>query len=226
MGVPKQIVARYQKLLYATPDKRESVREEIIQSEKSTVTPANAGGGHCIEAAGQAALILGLKESFDPNLKPSSTIEYESQGVRIEIPEIQTLGGERVNNLIRGRTYRYVYAVQFTESASNVRFGMLIKTISGVELGGGASASSPGDSLSYVEAGSCYRVQFRFQCALTPGVYFMNAGVVGDVNGTETFLHRLVDAAIFRVQPEASNLATGIVDFGCEPELELRRTGP
>ena len=136
---------------------------------------------------------------------------------------ILTLAGQQVNNLIRGRTYRYAYTVQFAESASYVRFGMLIKTTSGVELGGGASASSPRDSLAYIKAGSSYRVEFRFRCVLNSGVYFMNAGVVGgDTDGSETYLHRLIDIAMFRVLPDTENLASGIVDFGCYPELELQ----
>jgi lipopolysaccharide transport system ATP-binding protein len=32
----------------------------------------------------------------------------------------------------------------------------------------------------------------------------------------------LVDAAMFRVLPEIENLATGIVDFGCCPEIKLQ----
>ncbi|MEQ1528580.1 MAG: Wzt carbohydrate-binding domain-containing protein, partial [Methylococcales bacterium] len=108
----------------------------------------------------------------------------------------------------------------FTCNASNVRFGMLIKTTSGVELGGCASAASARTSLAYIETGTVYRVEYRFRCALNPGVYFLNAGVVGDINGNETFLHRLVDVAMFRVLTEMNNLATGIVDFDCYPELE------
>ena len=77
------------------------------------------------------------------------------------------------------------------------------------------------DSLAYVEAGSNYRVEFRFCCALNPGVYFLNAGVIGDMDGIETYLHRMIDIAMFMVQPDIENLATGIVDFGCYPEIEL-----
>jgi lipopolysaccharide transport system ATP-binding protein len=148
---------------------------------------------------------------------------YESHGAYIESPDILTLSGEQVNNLVRGKVYRYAYTVHFTKSASNVRFGMLIKTISGVELGGGASAPAAKDSLAYVVAGSIYRVEFRFCCALNPGVYFLNAGVVADVEGSETYLHRMIDIAVFRVQPETGNLATGIVDFSCYPEIELHQ---
>ncbi|MGQ5711026.1 ABC transporter ATP-binding protein [Desulforudis sp. DRI-14] len=223
IGIPKQIVGHYQKLLYAPADKQEAIRDQIRRMNEHHVISGQSivqGVLPAYNASSEDRQLL--KESFDPYLKPNSTIEYESHGAYIESPSILTLAGERVNNLIRGKTYRYTYTVRFTKDASNVRFGMLIKTISGVELGGGVSANSIKDSLAYVEAGSSYRVEFRFRCALNPGVYFLNAGVVGDVNGAETYLHRLIDIAMFRVMPDTENLATGIVDFGCFPELELQ----
>lgn len=223
VGKPKQIVGRYQKLLYAPADKRETIREQIHRMDEHTEPHANTveavanqDEAHCVHAQE-------LQESFDPNLRPSSTIEYESHGAYIDSPAVLTLAGEQVNNLARGKTYRYAYTVHFTKIASSVRFGMLIKTTSGVELGGGASANSPRESLAYVKAGSSYRVEFRFRCALNPGVYFLNAGVVGDVDGSETYLHRLIDIAMFRIVSDAENLATGIVDFGCYPEIELQQ---
>lgn len=218
VGVPKQIVGRYQKLLYAPADKRKVIREQIQRADSN------------IEAITEVALQSDKefikssheqKESFDPNLKPSSTITYESHGAYIETAMVLNLAGEQVNNLTRGVVYRYVYTVNFSMGASNVRFGMLIKTTSGVELGGCASASSTKDSIAATQAGESYRVEFRFRCSLNPGVYFLNAGVVGEVDGNETYLHRLIDIAMFRVQTDADILATGIVDFDCYPELEL-----
>jgi len=223
VGAPKLIVGRYQKLLYAPADKQETIRDQIRRMDEQHVT----SGKNIVHVMPPKYHALSedrqpMRESFDPYLKPSSTIEYESHGAYIESPSMLTLAGEQVNNLIRGKTYRYTYTVRFTKGANNVRFGMMIKTISGVELGGGVSAGSIRDSLVYAEAASSYRAEFRFRCALNPGVYFLNAGVVGEVNGTETYLHRLIDIAMFRVIPDIENLATGIVDFSCIPELELQ----
>jgi lipopolysaccharide transport system ATP-binding protein len=134
---------------------------------------------------------------------------------------ILTVDGKRVNNLVRGKTYRYVYNVRFDRAASNVRFGMLIKTINGLELGGGVSASGARDSLALVSAGTSYRMEFRFVCALNTGVYFLNAGVTGDVAGSETYLHRMVDIAMFRVLADTDDMATGTIDFSCDPDVEL-----
>lgn len=220
-GLPKQIVGCYQKLIYAPADKRNAIREAIRRTGEVSGFYDSAAVGGLLEEHLTDRHAKYLKESFDPSLKPSSTIEYESHGAYIHSPAVQTLNGDRANNLVRDRTYRYTYTVQFANSATNVRFGMLIKTITGVELGGGSSASSAQDSLAFVETGSVYRIEFEFRCALNPGVYFLNAGVLGDVNGSETYLHRFIDVAMFRVMPDTRSLTTGIVDFGCHPRIQL-----
>ena len=211
VGLPKKIVGRYQKLLYAPEDKHEVIREQIRQSNEQDVTIENKID-HTHE----------LKESFDPNLKPSSSITYESNGASIESPTVLTLDGERVNNLLRGKTYRYTYNVRFTKSASLVRFGMLIKTTSGFELGGASSSTSIGCSIPLVEAGKIFRVEFQFTANLNTGVYFMNAGVLGQAGKEQDgYLHRLIDIAMFRILPESDSYATAVVDFDCVPEFTV-----
>jgi lipopolysaccharide transport system ATP-binding protein len=221
-GAPKQIVARYQKLLYAPPEKQGAVRDQIRN--------ANVLGGNSIatdidqkgHVDGREATLsqLDLKEIYDPSLIPKSTVAYEPHGAHIESPSILTLSGEQVNHLIRGQTYRYTYTVKFIESASKVGFGMLIKTTSGIEIGGSVSASNSSNGIEYVKSGAQYSVEFRFQCNLNPGVYFLNAGVTGECQGAVGYLHRMVDIAMFRVIPEHNDLATGYVDFNCLPEIE------
>ena len=222
VGPPKQIVGRYQKLIYAPADKQEELRSQIRRADTDVIPSLNNLENTPREHPAPVAHPPELQASFDPQLKPSSTIEYESHGTFIESPVILTLAGEQVNNLVRGETYRYGYNVRFIRRADKVRFGMLIKTTSGVELGGGATASSPRDSLACVEAGSIYRIEFRFRCVLNSGVYFLNAGVMGEIEGSETYLHRLIDVAMFRVLADADSLSSGTVDFGCEPEIDLQ----
>ncbi len=218
-GPPKTIVASYQKLLHASAEQRRTIRHFISQ-KVDLGSPQNVSPSQSPLSTAEEA--LGRQETFDPNLKPSSTVEFEARGAHIDVPMILTLDGERVNNLVRGNTYRYVYTVNFNNRATNVRFAMLIKTVIGVELGGAESARAPRGSIEDADPGSSYRVEFRFLCALNPGVYFMNAGVTGTIDGSTTYLHRLVDVALFRVLPETQNLTTGIVDFGCQPDIRLQ----
>jgi len=84
--------------------------------------------------------------------------------------------------------------------------------MSGVDLGGGVSHPSD-DAIKMITPKTIMKVEFTFHCYLLPGVYFLNAGVVGSVDGQESYLHRCIDAAMFRVQAERDLLATTIIDF-------------
>lgn len=220
-GKPKQIVGRYQKLLYAPAEKRSHLREKFRRESEAGVTYVTADVEGESNSVQITAACQDFTDSYDPALKPTSTIAYESYGAFIHDPAIYTLDGERVNNLTRGKTYRYCYRVIFEKAANHIRFGMLIKTTNGIELGGSVSAASNRTSLSHVEAGSEYSITFDFCCKLNSGVYFLNAGVNGEMDGSETYLHRLIDVAMFRVLSESENLSTGVVDFSCTPRIEL-----
>jgi lipopolysaccharide transport system ATP-binding protein len=98
---------------------------------------------------------------------------------------------------------------------------MLIKTTSGVELGGASSAPTPAEGIDYVASGTSIRVEYRFVCSLNPGLYFVNAGVSGDVLGENKHLHRIIDAHCFRVFKKLRDNSTGIIDFSCVPEITL-----
>jgi lipopolysaccharide transport system ATP-binding protein len=108
--------------------------------------------------------------------------------------------------------------VEFTRPARRARFGMMIKTTSGVEIGG-STCPGPGAADAEIAAGTRLGVRFTFRCQLFAGMYFINAGVMGEADGIDTYLHRVVDAVAFRVQPDASRKASGYVDFDVRTEV-------
>lgn len=223
-GSSKAVVGHYQRLLYATEEKSLSIRKEILQLSHSAShkSVADDDAIDCTtveekrsERVRSSSKQDALEDYYDENLKPSSTIEYESNGAEISMPYIYTTDGTKVNNLIPRSRYIYKYKVRFTKNVENVRFGMLIKTLSGLELGGAHTASNSSQSIPRVQKGHIYEVEFAFDCNLTAGVYFMNSGAVGTIDGVENHLHRLLDVQMFRVLPDINNLSTAIVDFGC-----------
>jgi len=219
MGAPKQTVGRYQRLLYAAPHQRAKIRDEILAKLAAPSEPTADVSAPLLRKQ-EPGGVEGTTESFDPSLTPSSTIKYEPKGVEIADALVATTAGARINNLVRGSDYYFRYNVRFFEPATNVRFGMLIKTVAGVELGGATSSANMGAAIPFVSAGTVYCVSFYFSCSLNPGIYFLNAGVLGVTSrGPETFLHRLLDVAMFRVLPEAEDTATGPVYFKCSAHL-------
>lgn len=213
-GNPKTIVSQYQKLMYAPVDKRENIRSAI--RDGLTIQAIERDALESAFFASEVASSEATEDFFDENLKSSSIVEFESHGAYIDHPYITDIDGRAVNNLVRGRRYLYNYRVQFERAAERVRFGMVIRTTTGLALGG-AHSSSGSQVISVVESDTQLLVSFQFDCLLNPGTYFVNAGVFGTSSDgqEETVMHRLVDAVVFRVVPVQNNLATELVDFGC-----------
>ena len=219
VGDPKTVIEAYQKLLYSSVDKAADVRKSLMQSGDSI---KNGAPGGQIAVIAESNNNDQLQEVFDENLKSSSEVSYAQRGAEIGEVAIYIEPNKRVNILVSGNTYVCRYKVSFHDAASGVRFGMLIKTTTGIALGGGISASSLASSVSYIESGSEVEVSFRFDCYLNPGVYFMNSGVLGIINGEETFLHRKIDTVVFRVLPNPRSLSTETVNFNIKAEVVIK----
>ena len=221
VGEPKHVVNSYQRLLYAPEEKRLEIRDDIVHAV-GTDAEAASGGESAHACRQNLAGLEGAEEIFDPGLKPASTVVFESRGVRIGEARICTQDGRQVNGLVRGGCYRFQYEVVFERAVRDVRFAMLIKTITGMPLGGGLSAASPGEGLQTAKAGMTCNVDFSFSCHLNPGLYFLNAGVFGnDGSVEEVILHRKVDVLAFRVLPVQGNRGTEIVDFGFDCQWSI-----
>ena len=230
---PKFVLDKYHKLLYAPEDRAQQIREEIRDMQK--VVSFDSFKQHISVIENKAKIALHeqdaeaieaeeieqeIREFFDPELVPANSISYVPRGAKITNPHITMPDGRVVNNLVGRRDYIYTYSVSFLKYAQQVRFGMLIKTVSGFELGG-ASFTASSQEIYEIEPETIVIVKFRFQCLLNPGVYFLNAGVTGLVDGHFTYLARHIDVGMFRVQPEPNSCASGVVDLMIEPSITI-----
>jgi lipopolysaccharide transport system ATP-binding protein len=213
-GDPKKVVAAYHRMLLAAN-----------KGEENAVAVAVAAGELQSNEVDDAADIADREPEessfYDPGLVPTTTVVYPTQGCTIIDPHLQTPSGTRVNVLSRGNEYVYTYRAVFDSSAAAVRFGMMIRTLRGIDLGGAVSTheAEPHD---FFQAGSTVTIKFRFVALMEHGVYFCNAGVVSLLHGEEKYLARVVDAIMFRVLRDDSSLSTGMVDFHVMPSVMLQ----
>lgn len=227
-GTPKAVVARYQKLLYAPLDRLAALKEDFRREVSGELGDAgdvqDADSFNVSPAPNEQHPTTQMIDDayLDQGLKPQSTIRYPSRGARIGQPRIETLDGRIVNVLRSGHDYVYTYDVAFDVVATAVRCGMMIKTVSGFELGGAASAPVGGSKL-IVSPGEAWIVRIQFKAMMAPGVYFMNAGVTAHDPDGDVFLDRIVDAVMVRVMPDECRLATGTVDFAVVPSVRIRQ---
>jgi lipopolysaccharide transport system ATP-binding protein len=219
-GLPRDVIAQYQKLLYAPPEQVADLRARLrAKGERST--EKQSGGPPVVPSAGLPQPAAEEPALYDPGMVPRSTLRYDHRGAHIHDARILSAAGDRVNLLVQRNDYVFTYRVRFERAADRTRFGMLIKTTSGYELGGATSAEiGRGEDIPH--SGSIVEVRFQFKCLLTPGTYFVNAGVVGQVDGAEVFLDRWIDFVMFKVMPGRYPLATGSVDLLIEPSLAIR----
>ena len=228
-GRSKSVVHLYQRFAYAPPSAKEALLDEFRALNAS---PDWEKGGDAAAAAGEGETpapissdqpsvnrpALNQVGGYDPNLESGEIVRYEPRGVKICDPHITTTDGTKVNLLRAGEFYQWRYTVDVYKRITNVRFGMMIKTVSGIELGGRVSAPS-GRGIAALEPGTRVKAQFDFRANLAPGTYYLNAGMIAIMPEGETFVDRWVDALIFKVLPEVDCLVTGFVDFFVRPRL-------
>lgn len=232
-GHPRDVVARYNRLLHASPESVPAILEEIRTFDRTgvsgeSVQPVPAAKAVAVPARAPAAdrvlpdiqVRNDAEERHDEGLVSESKVEYQARGARILDPHMATLEGRRVNVLLPNHQYVYRYWVEFTETAYNVEFGMTIKSVNGVSLFGMSSHGRSG-FISEIPAGVVYEVEFRFLSRFQPGTYFLNAGCMG-VLGQDgrDFLHRVLDGTCFRIEiPASDRHMIGFYDLSDEPSV-------
>lgn len=210
-GTPKTVLTNYHRLLFAAPERVEEIKQHLRSEQLVTETITRPE----IDPITTETFL-----EFDPSLIPESRVIYTSRGAQIEGPALSTNGGEKVNMLKRRQEYLFSYKVTFKEDAFGVKCGMMIKTKSGLELAGIGTADET-RTIPFLAKGTTLLVTYSFNCNLLPGTFFINCGCSGIIEGERVFLHRIIDAVMFRVMPEPYLREGGIVDCYLHPTIEV-----
>jgi lipopolysaccharide transport system ATP-binding protein len=229
-GSAKKVMDWYHKLIYSPPESEKQVLDLMRKGASAQeAVPSDLE----IEASWQGQFSSNTDQevqkpeedyvmNYDPNLRSHSVLYYEQRGAHFVEFALRDEGNNRIVNLLQPRKrYCWTYTVQFSQAAQRVRFGMTIKTAAGLELGG-ATTERAFQGVGQVAAGQHFHVRFIFSANLAPGIYFVNGGVAGEVEGQEHFLARGVDMGVFRVLNKNDKpLSGGPVDFLVESEVEV-----
>ena len=206
---PKICVREYHKRLFSSVKTAANPAEKTEEKEQTNIQKMISERD---DQSISAKFETSLNSYREPGFISQSTVSYACQGAQISNTVIRDPQGREVNTFYPGEICFFSYEAEFFEDSYQVVFGSMIKTISGLELGGMIShpLASP---IPYVACHTVAEVRFGFACRMMPGVYFFNAGITGYKDGTQTYLHRVIDAVMFRVQAKEGLLATGTVDF-------------
>ena len=210
---PKEAIARYHRLIFTGQD------GVSTRTDSATQAPDLPG-----EYGSRSAAITADESCFDPTLLHDAVVAYEPKGLRINNPHFLNSFGQQVNCLTHGCEYTYTYEVEVLTDCFAVVCMCGIRSKEGFELGG--IRSHPQEtSIEHLSGGTRLRARFPFRCALLPETFFINAGVMGILDGESTYLHRLVDVVQFRVLPATGLHAAGLIAFGNVGIVDILPTG-
>ncbi|MDX8459210.1 ABC transporter ATP-binding protein [Mesorhizobium humile] len=252
-GMPKAVVSQYQRLANASSAGATEIRAAILQmnddfgpvggllrsdvdgaplaeSTKSNIERWSDLSMAAPQVSEHEASVTqdgpdkdGLADYFDANLVSKSTVVLEERGAKIRDVRITTLHGHVANVLRLGKRYIFQYSVEFDVDATNVGFGMWIRTVDGLGLAGVQSINSPSQRTPKVAKGETISVAIEFSCLTLPGTYFFTCGVFGTVGAEQIVMHRIIDALMSRTAPEADIVAIGRIDLGARLSLACEK---
>lgn len=105
------------------------------------------------------------------------------------------------------------YRVRTESTLHDPIFAVMIKTREGIALFG-TDSMSQNHHAGTIEAGTTVEVRFAMQNNLAPGTYYVNCGIRDPRSETAAFIHRRVDAVIFRItKGNTSTPFAGLVDM-------------
>lgn len=157
---------------------------------------------------------------YNPNLRSSSMIEYAQNGAHIHNIQVLDMLFKEVNVLVKGEEYYYSYDIVFQKDLDEVRLAMMLKTKTGIALGGKEIPLVEEKKLQQLKRNKKYTVKWKFENMLNAGHYFFNCGVNHTVNGEKVILHRIIDAYMIEVVKEKNERATSMIDFSFDLSIE------
>ncbi|MDM8532069.1 ABC transporter ATP-binding protein [Anaerolineales bacterium HSG25] len=235
-GPSKLVCDTYQKILFSTPEEEKAILEQARQTvlknldeavlvqkdkgeneEKGLVSPLNKADLSPSSTVSNRGLPI-PEARFDPHLPQPEETSYSNGVAEITDCAFYTLTGEQVNVLVVGERYEWIYRVSFKQEAREVTFGMMIKTIDGIDLSG-VVTSQDGLFVKKINALTVMEARFALTINLIPGNYFLNSGVFGLVDGEATYLHRRVDISMIQVISRDERQSYGLAYL--DPKLRV-----
>lgn len=164
----------------------------------------------------------------DSTTRKGEVFRYGNGLARFIDYQIMSENGELSDHFLIGETIVIRLKAEFLEQCDRPSIGVLIRTLSGIEIGG-TSTFHQEKEVTPMSAGETLTVEFSYKNTLYPGQYSVSFGVseVFESGGSFRVLDRLFDPLLFRVSGTPKGY--GLLDIGIEVrkvEIESPRRFP
>jgi lipopolysaccharide transport system ATP-binding protein len=222
-GDPLIVVRAYQKLIYADLDNQARLIEEFQKMDLNGATSVQTSAVTSLDENTPLWPVSQENKTeadfYESNMIPQSTEIMPVMGAKINSIQIFNSNGKEVNNLLTGKEYNFQIRGVFLEDREAVRFGLHIRTKTGLTIAGIGYPKS-GTFFTNVKKGQRYKLTFKIKMNLAPDTYFVGSGVWSSREPIR--LYQVLDLIMFRVLPRPENLAFGYVDLVTDsPSFEI-----
>ncbi|XOZ33084.1 ABC transporter ATP-binding protein [Halomonadaceae bacterium KBTZ08] len=150
---------------------------------------------------------------LDPALASDCETSYGDGRASIQSITLEDSTGQPANVFASRESIVLRVEIEWHARVSDVVFAFMIKTREGIGLYGLDTTDDETLSQQTFEPGSRVVIRYHIGNAFAPGVYYVNAGIRDDNNDSETFLHRRLDAHLFRVRSDANTtVKSGLIN--------------
>lgn len=145
--------------------------------------------------------------------------EYGDKRAEILNVWIENSLGEKVLSIGFKESFSWCYRVKFNSKIDQVNFGMRLVNREGLILFG-ANNQILNHPYEPCDSSSLRTIKFKFKSnPLSPGDYFLSAGVSEFTGIFDSFLHRKTDCFHLKIQSSETSVSTGMIDMSAELEL-------
>jgi len=170
-----------------------------------------------------ASILLGGKKSLnritpsagniDPSLLSNCEMTYGDGNAVIESIWLEDEQRQKANVFHNRSMLRICYRVRVEQRLVNPVFAMMIRTREGVTVYGTDSVQL-GILTGNIESNVVLDVAFELHNNLAPGIYYLNCGMRHSQSNELGYIHRRVDALVFRVSSnEDTTAVVGLADL-------------
>lgn len=154
-----------------------------------------------------------VTSGVDTSLLSDCEVAYGDGRAFIESIWLESATGHTANVFASNTPIFVRYRIRVEQALDNPVLALMIKTREGVAVFGTDSVYL-GKSTGHIEPNRTLEVQFKLKNNLASGVYYLNCGL-RDRHSEETlFIHRRVDALVFRVvASENATAAAGLAEL-------------
>lgn len=171
---------------------------------------------------GAEKCMVDVEPVIDSGLLSDCEIAYGDGRAIIESIWLESPEGYAANVFGSSDTIVIKYRVRFLVDTSHVAFAFMIKTRDGVALFGMDTTHISAASERSFNSGDVIMVRFELENAFAPGTYYVNCGIRDDSGDLPVFLHRRVDALLFRVRAdEKTFVKSGLINARADFSMVL-----